>query len=266
MKYCNKCGNWKDTIDFFRDKSKKDGKSTICKECRKNTNKIYYEKNKEYVLYKTRSNWKRYYKENKEYILEKNKKYFENNPTKRCEIIKKSNKKYYNSPMSFDSKSKIRKEIKLYEEVKKSTRGYLMCKCAYCGEWFEPTHLQIQSRVAAINNSIGWECRLYCSDRCKDNCPIYLQRIYPKDHKPATSREVQPELRKMVFARDNYTCQKCNTHRDNLEVGIHCHHIEGIQWEPLQSADTDMCITFCADCHNKVHQIPGCGRHDMKCA
>ena len=90
--------------------------------------------------------------------------------------------------------------------------------------------------------------------------------LYPKDQKPATSREVQPELRQLVFKRDNYTCQKCNTHRDNLDIGIHCHHIEGILWEPLQSADMDMCITLCEDCHKEVHGIDGCGYYEMRCA
>lgn len=109
------------------------------------------------------------------------------------------------------------------------------------------------------------ESRLYCSQSCKDNCPTYNQQLYPKDHKPATSREVQPELRQLVFERDNYICQKCNTHRDNLEVGIHCHHKEGILWEPLQSADMDICITLCEDCHKEVHKKDGCGYYDMKC-
>lgn len=69
----------------------------------------------------------------------------------------------------------------------------------------------------------------------------------------------------MVFERDNYTCKKCNIHKDDLKVGIHCHHKEGILWEPLQSADIDMCITLCESCHKKVHKIDGCGYIDLKC-
>lgn len=105
-----------------------------------------------------------------------------------------------------------------------------MCKCAYCGEWFEPTYIEVNNRVSAINGKYteGSEYRLYCSQNCKNSCPIYHKIDYSEDQKPATSREVQPELRQMVFERDNYTCQKCNIHRDNLEVGIHCHHKEGI--------------------------------------
>ena len=64
---------------------------------------------------------------------------------------------------------------------------------------------------------------------------------------------------------DNYTCQKCNKHQDELEVVLHCHHIEGIRWEPLESADLDKVIIVCEDCHKEIHKIEGCGYHDMKC-
>ena len=38
-----------------------------------------------------------------------------------------------------------------------------------------------------------------------------------------------------------------------------------ICWEPLMSADIDMCITLCKSCHIKVHKLPDCGYHDHKC-
>jgi len=74
------------------------------------------------------------------------------------------------------------------------------------------------------------------------------------------SREVQPELRQMVFERDNWTCQKCGAMES-----LHCHHLEGIRWEPLESADIDKCITYCRNCHEDVHKLPDCGYQDMRC-
>ena len=42
--------------------------------------------------------------------------------------------------------------------------------------------------------------------------------------------------------------------------------IQEIQlWEPLESADIDMCITVCRDCHIKIHQKPGCTYAEMRC-
>lgn len=271
MKTCSRCELSKDIECFSRDKSKSDGRKSCCKECDRIYNKNnktkriewqkkYDEKNKEKIYQYQR----KYRKCNKGKIRDRSKSWYENNKNRK----KIKTVDWYNSYIKFTSESKYRKEIELYEEVKESTDGNLMCKCAYCGEWFEPVRRQIASRIDAINGKSGKnaENRLYCSQKCKDNCPVYRQHLYSKDQKPATSREVQPELRQLVFERDNYTCQKCSTHRDNLEVGIHCHHKEGILWEPIQSADVDMCITLCECCHKEVHSIDGCGYNDLKCA
>lgn len=42
-------------------------------------------------------------------------------------------------------------------------------------------------------------------------------------------------------------------------------NLEGIRWEPLESADIDKCITLCKNCHIKVHKKDGCGYNDFKC-
>ena len=277
-KKCTKCKEEKDVKNFPKDKKSKDGLNYWCKGCTKeyrenNKDRIkeYRENNKDKILklnkkyrennkYRLKEKRKEYRENNKDRILERNKKYRENNK----DIIKE----YYNSFILFNSNTKCRQNIELYEEIKQSDDGYLMCTCTYCGEWYKPTISSLNDRLKAINgtsNSRG-ECRLYCSGNCKNDCPSYQQKTYFKDQIISTSREVQPELRQMVFERDNYTCQKCDTHKDNLDVGIHCHHIEGILWEPLESADIDMCITYCADCHKEVHKIDGCGYHEMKCA
>jgi len=142
----------------------------------------------------------------------------------------------------------------------------LEVKCAYCGNWFVPTRSAIFERIYCLtNDNIYGVSKLYCSDNCKSECPIFNQTLYPKGFKIISSREVQPELRQMRFKIDNYTCQKCGKHQDELKIGLHCHHIEGIRWEPLESADLDKVITLCKDCHKKVHKIEGCGYHDMQC-
>jgi hypothetical protein len=139
-------------------------------------------------------------------------------------------------------------------------------KCTYCGKWFTPTIQQVYERIRALNGKQAGEQRLYCSVKCKSECSIYGQHKYPKDYKTiATSREVQPELRQMRFKIDKYICQKCNQHQDDLEVGLHCHHLEGIRWEPLESADLDKVITLCKTCHIETHKKEGCGYNDMKC-
>ena len=123
----------------------------------------------------------------------------------------------------------------------------------------------VNNRITALegkSNSPGAEYRLYCSDQCKQECPIYAKQKYSAEENNTNkySREVQPELRQMVFERDNWTCQKC----DSTE-SLHCHHVEGIRWEPIESADIDKCITFCKTCHKEAHKKEGCGYNDLRC-
>jgi len=133
----------------------------------------------------------------------------------------------------------------------------------YCDRWFLPTLKSIKSKIECINGKGKGECNLYCSDTCKQACPTFNQQIYPKgfkDNKTNTSREVQAPLRKKVLRRDNYTCQKC----DATDTELHCHHYEGIEVNPIESADADNCITLCKDCHNEIHKADKCGIKQYK--
>lgn len=120
----------------------------------------------------------------------------------------------------------------------------------------------VMNRINSIEGkqSYGWgEARFYCSNSCKKQCPIFNQRKFPKGFQIATSREVQPELRQMVFERDNWTCQKCG----EIE-SLHCHHITGVELNPIESADIDNCITFCKKCHKGAHKQKGCLYSDFQ--
>lgn len=137
----------------------------------------------------------------------------------------------------------------------------LEIKCAYCGKWHVPTRHAVEARIGALEGRNGGECRLYCSKECKRECPTYHKRKYPAEQtgdKPLP-REVQPELRQLVFERDNWTCIKCGSTKS-----LHCHHIEGIEQNPIESADTDICVTLCKKCHKRVHKQKGCGYHDLR--
>ena len=166
-------------------------------------------------------------------------------------------------------------QISYAEEIRAlpSDPRILQCRCVWCNVWYSPQHSAVRSRINALNGKEGpgTEMRLYCSDECKNLCPNYWvkpdqQMMRDKfmngkgiDHREF-SREVQPQLRKLVFARDNWVCIKCGSTKS-----LHCHHIEGINWAPLESADVDMCMTVCKRCHKKIHKIEGCSYVDMRC-
>jgi len=75
LKHCNKCDCDKEVSEFHRDGHKKDGLSTICKECSKANARNWvlnnWDKRQEYL--------ERYYEENKEYIKSKSRKWRDDN-------------------------------------------------------------------------------------------------------------------------------------------------------------------------------------------
>jgi len=170
------------------------------------------------------------------------------------------NKIHCNSDAEY---SKYKDRLTIDENPRLAIDGIsLEVKCRYCGKYFIPKTDQCKRRIYALNN-ITSENSLYCSNGCKQACPIYGMADYPKDYKQATSREVQPQLRQLVLLRDNYTCQKCNVH-DNIE--LHCHHILPLNESPITSADVDNCITLCKECHKKAHNISGCNYYELRCS
>lgn len=144
----------------------------------------------------------------------------------------------------------------------------LEVECTYCGKRFIPNIKQVGNRLRGINNNDTH--RFYCSDTCKKECPLFYKdaRYLIKRDKIAAgtilphelNREAQPELRQLVFKRDNWTCQKCEQYGGYL----HCHHIDSVVSNPIESADADNCITLCKKCHKEVHSEKGCRYSDLR--
>ena len=140
--------------------------------------------------------------------------------------------------------------------------------CAKCKEWFLPTYIEVRNRINnGIKNNGG--SNLYCSEECKNSCPTYSKSyisIIKQDlfnHTgilPDMSRELQPELRKLVLERDNYQCTYCAE-----TTNLHCHHIDPVINNPVESADVDNCMTLCVKHHLEVHQQPGCTYAELRC-
>jgi 5-methylcytosine-specific restriction endonuclease McrA len=64
----------------------------------------------------------------------------------------------------------------------------------------------------------------------------------------------------MVFERDNYICQRCGS-----EIKLHCHHIDPVSRNPVESADLDNCVTLCEGCHELMHTSTGCKKYKLRC-
>jgi len=216
---------------------------------------------------------KKYNEENKEIIKQKHKEYREQNKEK----IRKAKKEYANSPAKYDT---WYDKLYLYydsEEIRRDPNNYelIQFKCYYtgCKNWFNPTNQQLYIRYRAIcgsNDGRNRQGNLYCCDECKNRCSVFRKRKQPNILNREIGREVQPELRKMVLERDNYTCQHEGCGKSLVEfpdLVLHCHHIFPLNEDPVCSADIDNCITLCAECHKWVHQnVPGCSTSELRCS
>ena len=249
-KHCSKCKIYKPLDCFSKCKGKWDGLRCQCKCCCKEYKKQYQQKNTE----KLKEYNKEYYKKNPEQIKDKSKIYREKNQEK----IKETNKEYYKKPALFKT---FAHRLVIDDKPMKADDGiHLLVACKTCVKHFKPTNLQANNRIQRLAGKGLGESNFYCSDTCKNSCSIYGKQTHRTGENSNLDREMQPTLRKMCLERDNYTCQKCHSTEE-----LHCHHIEGILQNPIESCDLDNTITLCKDCHLFVHRLPGCSYHDMKC-
>lgn len=147
-------------------------------------------------------------------------------------------------------------------EVRRNPQGKLLIevKCAYCGKWHNPKGQTLNSTVCGTKFH-HYDAKFYCSEGCKEACPVFNQKDYPKGFKVASSREVSPDLRHMCLERDGWKCQKCG----KSEPPLHCHHIEGATQNKMISNDIDNVITLCKSCHKEIHKQEGCKYHELQC-
>lgn len=113
-KTCSNCRKTLFVDAFHKDKNRKDGLYPICKECRKNESRKYYEKHRDDII-KSRH---LYYENNKELVAEHQKKYYMQNREK----ILKGRKKYRldnAEKISISKKNSYNKKIEHYKESKR---------------------------------------------------------------------------------------------------------------------------------------------------
>ena len=251
---CTKCAKWfPASRDYFYwyNKGRKILESR-CIQCAKDYDAATAERTKEYS--------KRYREKNKDRIKAYSRWYCKKNKGKRREEWREYSRKAHIAVASFKIYAS---QLTIEESPLEGPEDQLLVKCAYCGKYFPATVREVNGRIQSLKYAGGGESRLYCSKGCKNACPIYNMRVYPKGYKQATSREVDPIVRKMCLERDNYTCQRCG--KTIEEVELHCHHIEGAIQQPMISNDVDNTITLCKKCHKWVHKQKGCTYNDLKC-
>ena len=118
MKICSKCGIEKEKSEFSKDKGKKDGLSTICKQCCNVYNAQYRKAHKNELAGKNKQ-WCEAHKERvRELSRIKQKKYRETHKEKVKAYADKHNKEYYSQ-----NGEKVKQQQKGYRETHKGERS-----------------------------------------------------------------------------------------------------------------------------------------------
>jgi len=132
------------------------------------------------------------------------------------------------------------------------------CVCGTCNKVFHiyPSELKKgmgeYCSVACRSNGVGW---------LEKNRKVHIGQVHPmKGKKYPWSKEVDSskyctyewkQLRSIIYARDNWTCQECGKKTTNL-VGkdkICCHHVD----YNTDNTNQDNLITLCWSCHGKTN-------------
>ncbi len=224
--------------NFHNNTAQKDGKCSYCKDCAAKKRK---------AKYSIPANAEKKSKTDKQYR------------TTHKKQKQAMDRAYRQAPAKYDT---YYTQLQKYEEIRRDPNNLelLQVRCSVDQKWFNPTNQMVRSRIATINGTrAGWS-RFYCSDECKQKCSDYGQKLYPKGFKNHISKQMAKELSELVFERDKYTCQKCGKNKnEHPELILHCHHIDPIICNPIESADIDNCVTVCKECHQWIHEnIPGC--------
>ena len=66
------------------------------------------------------------------------------------------------------------------------------------------------------------------------------------------------DWRKVIFERDNYTCQMCGSHNGNGKtIHLNAHHIKPVIKYPELIIDINNGVTLCKKCHHDLHCLKG---------
>lgn len=139
--------------------------------------------------------------------------------------------------------SEVKKGFGIYcskDCFNKSKHGTVKSICKQCNIEFAHT----QTRNAT-----------YCSIKCRGIANSKEKSIHWKGGKTSKIMQFRNSTkminwRKLIFERDNYTCQKCNKKKSGH---LQAHHIIPLSTDFSLAFELSNGITLCSDCHYKLH-------------
>ena len=177
--------------------------------------------------------------------------------------LKLSIKQYKEKYPTFSKIEEMRYESNKEKIIQVHCKNNLCPNSKEKGGWFTPTYIRFYERIRSIENPKGNQAGyFYCSDNCKNECPLYnktINQLIKQDQINAghikeelyTSEEYQT-WRTTVLERANYLCEYCE------EPATDSHHSRPQKLEPGFVLDPDFGVACCEKCHYKYGHKDEC--------
>lgn len=283
---CTQCGEEKSKEEFSLFNKTPDGRRARCKICEQEYSSSYYDDNKkkisekaaakkniraEYIKVYSANNKdkikegnKRYYIENKDVISVKSKEYRDNNKDKKSTTDRnyrdrnrdRLNAHHREYLRSLDTTLSHLDRL-IPEDEAEVIDGVITVVCRLCGKRFAPLRTFVINRIAAVEGRGPGECNFYCSDLCRNACPLHgfhpekqidsRSKLYTPKSEREEDRACQTDHLKQLQCdeRGHNWCEKCG---DIIDVELH-------HTQPVGSKDAVSSaghLLLCAYCHTEL--------------
>jgi len=255
-KECTKCKEIKPFSEFYKQKGRKFGLASNCKECNNKTGKKYRqtEKGKE----SSRKGTKKYQQTVKGIEVKKRatKKYRQSE--KGIEVRRRASEKYEQTDKGKESRRRRSKKYresengKKYREVNKErTREYNKKYREELRNSFPENPEEKQKCLVCekeLTKNKIMKQQLFCSAKCMG----LAHRKLLGEHRKSFRAYNWDSLTKKIRERDSYACQLCGQKENDKKHDIH--HIKkyhSFKNKPQANKFTNL-ITLCRNCHNKI--------------
>jgi len=144
-------------------------------------------------------------------------------------------------------------------EIQVHCKNHLCINSKEQDGWFTPTYIQLYERIRHLEKDYGsGGCYFYCSEGCKNICPLYKLRSDPyKDGTLSYTQQEYQSFRQFVLERDNYECQFCG------EQATDVHHEKPQKLEPFFALDPDFAWSCCEQCHYEKGHSDECSTGNL---
>lgn len=129
----------------------------------------------------------------------------------------------------------------------------VMVECSECGKAMYKTSRQLTLSKHPC-------CSIQCSNKFKshfyvgENHPLWNKNLTLQERETGRKYPEYSKWRKLVYRRDNFTCQACG---DTAGGNLVAHHILNYSEYKELRTDVDNGVTLCKSCHVKFHNQYG---------